>query len=303
MRGPALAVLRGERVVPEPKEFPGETHQASVTQSIEFEQQASVEVVRKPMSSEERLAIVKKLNSVPSQQFNMLVFALNPLPGLVPAMPAPQGDRSHALLTWADGEGGCGLGVVSSVFEQIVNPQDDAVSGKIQPFDVVHPEDQPPCHRLILRDLERSISFGELKDSLLAHLVLEELQKETKLELLSQYDLSWITTGIRLSDEYFVPIRLSAGDRDWQRDFAKTATPLLVGVARSFQRSSDAQAIIVRLCNVMAERLRLKLIWPEDPDELNDLKNAIYRACLDATEVESDNVLVQIQCLTVIGPV
>lgn len=291
-----------ERVTPEPKAFPGKAHQTSVTQSIEFNQQASAEVVRKSTLPEERLALVKKLNSSPSQQFNMLVFTLNPHPGLIPAMPAPQGDRSNALLTWADGEGGCGLEVVSSVFEQIVNPQDEAVAGKIQPFDVVRPEDQPPCHRPILRDLERSISFGELKDSLLAHLVLAELQKETNLELESDYDLSWITTGIRLSDESFVLIRQSACDRDWQRDYSKTATPILVGVARSFQRSSDAQAIIMRLCNVMAERLRLKLIWPEDPDELNDLKNAIYRACLDATEVESDNVLVQIQYLTVIGP-
>jgi hypothetical protein len=177
------------------------------------------------------------------------------------------------------------------------------VAGAIQPaFNVVGVEARPPPHRALLRDLERALASGELKDSELGPLVLETLQEETNLELVKLYDPQWITVGIRVADSYFRLIRPSAGQRDWQRDFAKTATPILVGVARSLMRSADAQAMIVRLCEVMARRLRLKLVWADDADELNDVRNALYRECLAAHEVESDAVLILLQGLTVIGP-
>lgn len=177
------------------------------------------------------------------------------------------------------------------------------MAGQVKPaLSVVHADARPPPHRPLLRDLERSIAEGELRDSLLAPIVLEALREQTELALASPYDPFWITTGIRLGDEYFVRVRLSAGHRDWQKDFAQTATPILVGVARSFERSADAQALMMRLCDLVAARLRLTLIWPGDPDESNDLKNAIYRACLGATELESDSVLVELQRLTVVGP-
>jgi len=178
------------------------------------------------------------------------------------------------------------------------------VAGRVEPIElkVLHPDATPLRHRPLLRHLERSIVDGELQDSLLAPVVLEALDQETELGLASPYDPWWITTGIRLSDEYYVRVRLSAGHRDWQRDFAQTTTPILVGLARSLERSADAQALIVRVCDVLAARLRLRLIWPEEPDALNDVKNAIYRACLDATDVESDEVLVELAGLTLVGP-
>jgi hypothetical protein len=154
----------------------------------------------------------------------------------------------------------------------------------------------------LLRDLEQSIASGELQHSLLAPIVLEALRQEADLELATAYRATWITAGIRLSDEYFVRVRPSAGCRDWQRDFAQTVAPTLVGQARSLERSADAQALIVRLCDRAARRLRLKLIWPDDPDDLNDLKNAIYRACVDATHLECDHVLAELKRVTVVGP-
>ncbi len=156
--------------------------------------------------------------------------------------------------------------------------------------------------RRLLGDLKRSMAGGELRDSLIAPIVLAVLSGETELKLASGYNPSWITTGIRLSDEYFVLVRESAGERDWQRDFAQTVTPTLVGAVRSLQRSADAQALAMRLCEAIAARLRLGLIWPDDPDQFNDLANGIYRACLQATELESDAVLAQLKGLTVRGP-
>jgi hypothetical protein len=179
----------------------------------------------------------------------------------------------------------------------------DAVAGRVQPgFNVVGAGTQPPPHRPLLRDLERALGSGELEDSDLGPLVLETLRHETDLELVKPYDPRWITAGIRSADSFFAPIRLSAGQRDWQRDFAKTAAPILVGVARSLARSADAHAVVVRLCEVLAQRVRVKLVWPDDPDELNDLRNALYRECLAAQEVESDSVLVVLQGLSVVGP-
>ena len=182
-------------------------------------------------------------------------------------------------------------------------PNSDVVAGSIRPaFSVIDAATQPPPHRALLRDLERSLGSGELTDSELGPLVLRTLQEEPALQLVKPFDFEWITTGIRVADSYFRLVRLSAGMRDWQRDFAQTATPILVGVARSLLRSPDAQAAVVRLCEAVAQRLRLKLVWPDDPDDLNDLRNDLYRACIDAQEIESDSVLSVLKGLPVAGP-
>ena len=43
----------------------------------------------------------------------------------------------------------------------------------------------------LLRDVERSIAEGELRDSLLAPVVLEALREQTELALASPYDPFW----------------------------------------------------------------------------------------------------------------
>jgi hypothetical protein len=179
-----------------------------------------------------------------------------------------------------------------------------AVAGHLKPpFRVVHAGVETFRHRPLLRDLERSIAGGELRDSLIGAIVLAVLSEEKKLELVRDYDPNWLVGGIRLSDEYFVRVRTSAGYRNWQRDFAQTATPMLVGVSHSLDRSADAQALIISLCNSLANRLRLRLVWPDDPDKFNDKANAIYIACLEATELESDSVLIELKELTVVEPI
>ena len=156
---------------------------------------------------------------------------------------------------------------------------------------VVHSDVQPLLHQRLLDDVRKSIANGKLRDSRIAPIILAVLRDEKQLEVVIGYDPSWMTVGIRLSDEYFVRVWQSAGERDWQRDFAQTATPVLVGTARSLKRSPSSQALMVKLCKVLAEQLRLSLVWPKEPDDFNDLVNAIFIACLKATELESDDVL------------
>ncbi len=55
--------------------------------------------------------------------FQYAVVCCKPPAGLVPPMPAPQGDRTAALLTWAEAPGGCGLSVLQELLDTIVNPQ------------------------------------------------------------------------------------------------------------------------------------------------------------------------------------
>jgi TIR domain/NYN domain len=83
---------------------------------------ASHPTARGALTANERLALIEKLNALATQLFNMLLFALNPPPGLVPPMPAAQGDRTFALLSWAESSGGCGLAKVLEML-QLVNPQ------------------------------------------------------------------------------------------------------------------------------------------------------------------------------------
>ena len=103
--------------------YPGETHAVAVSSTLGLANSVRVEVVRRPMSPDDRLETAQNLNAVPAQQFNMLVFALNPPPGLIPPMPAPRGDRSHALLEWAESPGGCGLIVVKDYLTKVLSPR------------------------------------------------------------------------------------------------------------------------------------------------------------------------------------
>ena len=89
--------------------------------------------------------------------------------------------------------------------------------------------------------------------------------------------------------------------RDWQRDFPQVATPVLVAVTRSLERSAESQNVVVRLCDHIADQLRLKLVWPRGTDRFNELTNAIYSACLEATELENDDVLIALKGLRVSG--
>jgi pimeloyl-ACP methyl ester carboxylesterase len=70
-----------------------------------------------------RLGLIQQLNGLSLVQFNAVVFALQPPTGLMPPPSASQGDRVFALLSWAEGTGGCGLEMVWEVFQTVLtNP-------------------------------------------------------------------------------------------------------------------------------------------------------------------------------------
>jgi hypothetical protein len=103
--------------------YPGTTNATSTSTAKILVTLAESADQSRRLSASQRLQFIRRLNAILPQQFNMLLFALNPEPGLVPPMPAPQGDRTSALLTWAEGPGGCGLSVLQELLDTIVNPR------------------------------------------------------------------------------------------------------------------------------------------------------------------------------------
>jgi len=75
------------------------------------------------LSIAQRFQLVRQLNIILPQHFNALLFTVNPEPGLVPPMPAPQADRTTALLAWAEGPTGCGLSLIQEAMKAILDPR------------------------------------------------------------------------------------------------------------------------------------------------------------------------------------
>jgi hypothetical protein len=69
-----------------------------------------------------RLDLFQKLVSLPGPQFEQVLFALSPPPGIVSSAQAPQGYRVKELLEWANSTGH-GLSEVEAVYNQIVRPR------------------------------------------------------------------------------------------------------------------------------------------------------------------------------------
>ena len=89
------------------------------------------------LSVAERLRLIKTLNALPSPQFDMIVFALNPPAGNVPGNAAPQGDRSSALLTWVASPIGPGLATLQEVLESILGEYASPVQPMSEPSEQV----------------------------------------------------------------------------------------------------------------------------------------------------------------------
>ncbi|MDB9526279.1 CHAT domain-containing protein [Oscillatoria sp. CS-180] len=76
----------------------------------------------KPLSVQERLALVQRLNQLPMTQFDELVIALNPPAGVLPTNIAAQGNRTPALLQWVEGPTGPQLSQLQAILTLILHP-------------------------------------------------------------------------------------------------------------------------------------------------------------------------------------
>ena len=69
-----------------------------------------------------RLSLFQNLASLPGPQFEQVLFALSPPPGIVPGAQAAQRHRVKALLDWATSTGP-GLDDIEAIYNQIVRPR------------------------------------------------------------------------------------------------------------------------------------------------------------------------------------
>jgi hypothetical protein len=130
--GAALLGAFADRAKPEkPPKLPGKKKTAfpgkgqgtdRIVNALNQRQESEPATLGLPISVHARLQLYSNLNRTPPSQFNMLVFALNPPPGLIPPMPAAQADRSSALLGWAESSSGCGLRAIEEVLRQVTTP-------------------------------------------------------------------------------------------------------------------------------------------------------------------------------------
>jgi hypothetical protein len=154
----------------------------------------------------------------------------------------------------------------------------------------------------LLNQLASEIHHGKLQNSYVAPIVLEQLQQAMQLTLASEYQPRWWIDGIQLSDEHLTTFSQNAGDHDWQKAFRIIASPMLVGVALSLERSLAAQAVTIRLFSKFADSLGLRVIWPIDSQAHNDLADAIYRAAKESPDLDCDDVFFETEHLQIRGP-
>jgi hypothetical protein len=118
----------GARVTSEPVPFPGDATRASHTDAILAQIEREAEGGRAPdspaqrarLSPIDRLNLIRQLNDIPMELFNMIVYAVNPPAGIVPPVPASQGQRSSSLLSWAEGPAGCGTGQIQEMLAEVL---------------------------------------------------------------------------------------------------------------------------------------------------------------------------------------
>jgi hypothetical protein len=121
--------------------YPGATETMSAPVAEILSSMAANADQSRRLSPSQRLQFIRQLNEMVPREFNMLLFAVSPPPGLIPPMPAPQADRTSALLTWAESRGGCGLSVLQQLLARYhrnanaVNPShsDRSVASPLAP--------------------------------------------------------------------------------------------------------------------------------------------------------------------------
>jgi hypothetical protein len=98
---PAFPGAQGPRVSPTEPGYPGTTNVTSepMAEALLSKAESVAHGAHEArLSAIQSLQFMQRLNALAPQHFNMLVIAVKPPAGLIPPMPAPQGDRTTALL-------------------------------------------------------------------------------------------------------------------------------------------------------------------------------------------------------------
>ena len=86
----------------------------------QMEQHPQISTAKAVLTPKERLALSRQITGLTTQDFNDLLLLLSPPQGIVPPPSASQGDRTFALLAWAQSTTGCGLAAVQAALGEII---------------------------------------------------------------------------------------------------------------------------------------------------------------------------------------
>ncbi|MGB3493050.1 MAG: NB-ARC domain-containing protein [Elainellaceae cyanobacterium] len=89
-----------------------------------------------PSPEQKRLKLMRFLSGAPVQQLNAVIAVVKPPAGIIPPPSAPPGDRTTALMDWAEGSTGPGLDHLETVVREILGIQSEQPAyslGKISP--------------------------------------------------------------------------------------------------------------------------------------------------------------------------
>jgi hypothetical protein len=179
-------------------------------------------------------------------------------------------------------------------------PSASSVAHRNQPkLKIVRRGRQTSARNRLLRELTQASATGKLRESPICKIVIRVLRGEPDVEVEPNYDWDRLVTGIQFSDEDGVRVMESVGLKDWQLYWPHAATPALVAVAKSLKRSPKSQRLVIRLCKKIADSFELDVVWPRRTDRFDEAANAIYKACLEATELKSEEVLMALRALKI----
>jgi hypothetical protein len=89
-------------------------------QASPMKQPPEISTAKTDLTPRERLALSRQITGLTGQEFNDLLLLLAPPAGLIPPPSTSQGDRTYALLTWAQSTTGCGLAAVQAALQDIL---------------------------------------------------------------------------------------------------------------------------------------------------------------------------------------
>jgi hypothetical protein len=159
----------------------------------------------------ERRKLMQTLNSLVVQQFNELLFDIDPPSGIVPPPPASQGDRVYALLTWAESPTGCKLAGIQEALNRMLNPEIISLSEENvpRPDSPIKLGVSQPNHNKQMKTVKIFLaSSSELKDdrkefeNFIGRKNKEYINKGVFLELVLWEDFIDAMSATRLQDEY-----------------------------------------------------------------------------------------------------
>ena len=122
------STLPVDRIIPSVVTFPGTLLSGTKTLDGQTAENLCSNPLSRKLSAKDRLTLIQTLNSLPSAQFDEIIFSLNPPSGNMPGSSSPQASRTTSFLVWLESPIGPGLEELESVLESVLAAQSQSTN-------------------------------------------------------------------------------------------------------------------------------------------------------------------------------